>query len=464
GDGNHRGLSPGRYRRRDHRRHQRQCQSVHRAGGLCSGVDRTARAQARWLAPPRRRDQAHASGEPHYQRHRRRPRRGSGEGAGARAHAASMSEDLQQEHKGDRTMHKRMLSVGVGFAACTIVALFITPARAQAPDDCRQAAAAVPQAARPLSETRMRNLIALTRLLGYVRHFHPSDQAARADWDMLAIEGMRRIEPCAGPERLAAALEAYFRSVAPTVQVFPTGKQPEAPAGLTPPAGATDLKLLSWRHVGAGQGGAPRLPGIHHTARVSSPADGRAPIGSQPDQIFTADLGAGLTIRVPLKLYADAAGTLPHRALPVLVRDNPLLLAAQEQTSGDDRATRFAAVALAWNVFQNFYPYFDVVEADWPRELERALTTAATDPDARAFRDTLRRLVAALHDGHGSVFNRAVYAPTHVLPLAWEIAEDKLVITRVASDAAEAGLKPGDVVLAMNGEPIDQVLAREGSL
>src|SRR5262249_983692 len=163
-----------------------------------------------------------------------------------------------------------------------------------------------------------------------------------------------------GPERLAAALEAYFRSVAPTVQVFPTGKQPEAPAGLTPPAGATDLKPLSWRPPRGGQGAAPRPRGLlpsetgppppRGPAPHASPADGRAPIGSQPDQIFTADLGAGITIRVPLKLYADAAGTLPHRALPVLVRDNPLLLAAQEQTSGDDRATRFAAVALAWNV------------------------------------------------------------------------------------------------------------------
>src|SRR5262245_51590911 len=109
-------------------------------------------------------------------------------------------------------MQKRSRSVGViGFAACTIVALFATPTRAQAPDDCRQAPATVPEAARLLSETGMRNLIAFTRLLGYVRHFHPSDQAAAANWDQLAIEGLRRIETCEGAERLAAALQAYFR-------------------------------------------------------------------------------------------------------------------------------------------------------------------------------------------------------------------------------------------------------------
>src|SRR5262249_58445864 len=133
------------------------------------------------------------------------------------------------------------------------------------------------------------------------------------------------------------------------------------------------------------------------------------------DRGFPAGLGAGLTARVPLKLYADASGTLPHRAPPVPMLAGLLRPAGQEdQASGDDRATRLAAVALAWNVFQNFYPYFDVVDTDWPRELERALTTAATDADARAFRDTLLRIVAALHDGRGRVIDFKVYTRSHL--------------------------------------------------
>src|SRR5262249_23473297 len=152
---------------------------------------------------------------------------------------------------------------------------------------------------------------------------------------------------------------------------------------------------------------------LYQSERVAVAADGRAPIGSQPDQIFSADVGAGVTVRVPLKLYADATGTLPHRAPSVPMLANLLSAAAPEPATGNDRATRFAAVALAWNVFQNFYPYFDVVGTDWPRELEKALTAAATDADERAFRTTLLHLVAALHDGHGRVINPKVYAPTH---------------------------------------------------
>src|SRR5262249_4213378 len=156
-----------------------------------------------------------------------------------------------------------------------------------------------------------------------------------------------------------------------TVQVFASGTQPQPPAGLTPPAGAKDLKLMSWRHLGAGQVAGPRPGGgkLYQSERVAVAADGRAPIGSRPDPIFSADVGAGVTVRVPLKLYADATGTLPHRAPPVPMLANLLSAAAPEPATGNDRATRFAAVALAWNVFQNFYPYFDVVGTDWPREL-----------------------------------------------------------------------------------------------
>jgi hypothetical protein len=299
-------------------------------------------------------------------------------------------------------MHSRwqLIDHVVVIAAClTASMLFAGPALSQALDACWPGSSASSSDSRPLTEQGMRNAIAFTRLLGYVRHFHPSDQAAVADWDMLAINGMRQIEPCEGPEQLAASLEAFFRPVAPTVQVFPNGTQPATPAGLVPPAGAVGLKLVSWRHYGVGV----NRPSPYKSERVYADWSGISPVGSDPDQIFSADLGAGLSARVPLKLFADATGTLPASA--DALKSEP---AGQELISGNDRSARLAAVALAWNVFQHFYPYFDVVETDWPHALVTALTTAATDADERAFVDTLSRLLAALHDGHGWVTHQGL--------------------------------------------------------
>ena len=91
----------------------------------------------------------------------------------------------------------------------------------------------------PLDARGLDNLAAFTRLLGYVRFFHPSDQAAAADWQKLALAGVQIAEKPQSPAELARALEDFFRPVAPTVRVYPTsGPRPGLPVGLKPPAGA----------------------------------------------------------------------------------------------------------------------------------------------------------------------------------------------------------------------------------
>lgn len=52
------------------------------------------------------------------------------------------------------------------------------------------------EAPRRLEGRGLENLVALTRLLGYVRYFHPSDPAAAADWERFAIDAVGVVEPC----------------------------------------------------------------------------------------------------------------------------------------------------------------------------------------------------------------------------------------------------------------------------
>ncbi|HEY2289326.1 MAG TPA: S41 family peptidase [Thermoanaerobaculia bacterium] len=462
--------------------------------------------------------------------------------------------------------------------------------------------------ARPLAGRGLENLIAFTRLFGYVRYFHPSDQAAAADWEKLALSGVSAAEKAGSPSELAKRLEDFFRPIAPTVRVFPTaGPRPALPADLKAPAGT---ETVHWSHLGVKV--SPQ-PGLYQSERVSgslSPPGGQVPqyveaapyrgkrvvvrvaaraevpgdspailrlrsssqgafepvliaeakppitanewrtyevsgevpanaewievdLGlsaggrvwwddvslaaagggpgaansilngdfesgdegypnawdidwrarragyraafsteipksgrrslllswekpdpssvPQPGEPLVADLGGGVSALIPLALYKDGQGTLPHVPAPAAAKaEDPL-------PSGDDRTTRLADVALAWNVFQHFYPYFDVVQADWPGELRRDLSTAATDADQMAFLSTMRRMVAALHDGHGSV-SGTFQGAWGRLPLLWDWVEDQLVVTQVAP-AGAGGLRPGDVVLSLNGKPAREALA-----
>jgi C-terminal processing protease CtpA/Prc len=320
------------------------------------------------------------------------------------------------------------------------------------------------EAPRALEGRGLDNLVAFTRLLGYVRYFHPADVTATTDWNDFAIRGVMAVEAAKSPEGLARALEKSFAPIAPTVRVYPTGKALRDLPNLTPPGDKSAFKTVYWRHYGVGTG-SPLS--IYRSARVSSkdpvrPATPREkwPKDEPPDPAkpLEADLGGGVSCRVPLALYADARGTYPAaKVAPAANRPGP----ARLFPTGNDRATRLAAVALAWNVFQHFYPYFDVVKTDWPEALRRALRAAATDRDEQAFLNTLRRLTAALHDGHGRVTLRGFrYQETYRPALQWDWVEDRLVVLA----GSTGGLKPGDVVAKIDGLPTAAALAAQEEL
>jgi len=310
---------------------------------------------------------------------------------------------------------------------------------------------------RPLTARGLDNLTAFTRLLGYVRHFHPSDEAAATAWDEFAVEGVLAAESGRNTDELAEKLSAIFRRIAPTVRVFPTGKAAPLPSELTAPANISGLEIVSWKHRGFG----PDKPqnATYHSERVRTPFDrtGTSQTSTDPRKPFTADLGGGVSCLVPLALFADAKGTLPHAASQLTESQ-----AAAVKYSGNDRATRLADVVLAWNVLQHFYPYFDVVQTDWPRALKDAMTSAATDTDEKAFVITLRRMVAQLHDGLGNVFYSGE-SLAFTVPVIFGWVEGRLVITDVAADSA-TGLQPGDIVLAIDGKPSVEALAEREAL
>jgi hypothetical protein len=122
------------------------------------------------------------------------------------------------------------------------------------PVAAKSAAAAGDVPPRPLTDQGLTNLTALTRLIGYVRFFHPSDQAAgltNADWNALAMAGVERVEAARNPGELAAALSALFDGIAPTVQVLPFPPHAEGlsqVAGIAGHGGA--VRWLAWRHEG----------------------------------------------------------------------------------------------------------------------------------------------------------------------------------------------------------------------
>jgi len=299
------------------------------------------------------------------------------------------------------------------------------------------------QPARELDERGIDSLVALARLLGYVRYFHPTQAVADTDWDLFAIAAARRVERAATPGELADALNKAFGPLAPGVRITVTGDQLELPASLSNPAKSGRVRY--WEHKGVQVGDQPSIYSSKLRASV------RAPV--RPGEPIEANLDGGVSVLVPIGIPVGRQASLEGTPATDLAIGG---LPDHWRPSGDDRSTRLAAVVLAWNVFQHFYPYFDVVDVDWNTTLRRSLAAAAVDEDDVDFIDTLKRLVADLRDGHGRVGYRtqAFYLPA----IASDWVGDSLVVTAVGQGVDQQP-RPGDEVIEIDGRPIHEIVA-----
>jgi C-terminal processing protease CtpA/Prc/osmotically-inducible protein OsmY len=174
-------------------------------------------------------------------------------------------------------------------------------------------------------------------------------------------------------------------------------------------------------------------------------------------EVVDASICGELRIRMPLALPVETRyRTGDSRSTDALVkRVNEIEVSAASQ-----QVLCTANVVLAWNLFQHFYPYFDQVDTDWAKTLELSLARAEQAEDQLDTLNTLKWLVAQLHDGHGRVLHPVETRDTRFLPLSFTWIEDQLVV--VASELESVNV--GDVVAKINGKDAISVLLQNEEL
>ncbi len=473
----------------------------------------------------------------------------------------------------------------------------------------------------PAPDVEIEHLRAFAKLYGYVRYFHPSDEASTVDWDRFAIHGARSVRGVRNADELQRTLENLFLPIAPTLQIFVSDEDPpELPDALTP-SDTAGLEVVVWQHKGFGFANpqsvyqsrrlnrfAPesederfgvltqaidatlyrgkRVKLVASAKKGTMPGEGQVQLWlrvDRPDQqmgffenmddrpitsttwaqykiegsvaedalhivfggflggdgegwlddfqllvessagdwdpvpvanasfeagppdatpeawfgngdgyrfaskpgeavdgmraghitsddgmpipgalfreyphvgdVFAKSIGAGLSVQLPLALYSRDGQTLGRTGGPSLSD----LTAALEQIHLDqltpaDQDLRIADVVIAWNVLQHFYPYFDVIDTDWDEVLSSTLADAIDDADTREFLQTLRLMIAQLHDGHGGAYHE-IDREDAWLPFRPAWVEDRLAV--VAAPFTDA-VQLGDVIVSIDGITPDE--------
>jgi C-terminal processing protease CtpA/Prc len=183
---------------------------------------------------------------------------------------------------------------------------------------------------------------------------------------------------------------------------------------------------------------------------------------AQVGEVFGKPLGDSLACQVPLALWSDSSGTLGKKNKYSI---EPLLSQLEkieiDSVSGNEESVRLADVIIAWNVFQHFYPYFDVIDTDWDNVLSESLQDALHDSNEFDFKNTLKKMIAELDDGHGNVLLYRNPKEQARFPFRFDLIEDEYIIT-FSKDTTN--FKRGDIILKANGKDIKQVMLEEKAL
>ena len=293
------------------------------------------------------------------------------------------------------------------------------------------------------------NLHGFTRLYGFVRYFHPSDEASRIDWDKMAIYGAARVLDAPDADVLAERLEEIFRPVAPTLRVHRAEVAP--PPEPRSPSNIQGLTLTAWQYIGPGAFGEGPFQAVRVRPGVEPLFDEMPKPDANIDGLFTQDL----SIALPTVLWSDENGTWPA-ADPVAFAALEAELAKIDLAAWDssDPAHRSALVVILWTLYRHFYPHFDVAGTDWERRLFSAHDRMLKAYDDGAVLNSLREVLVSLSDGQAGVSRADLDNVQAWLPLsaAWLNGYAGVTVSKIE------GIRPGDLLRRVNRSGTTQVM------
>ena len=298
---------------------------------------------------------------------------------------------------------------------------------------------------------KVENLITFAKAYGYVKYFHPSDEASKINWNRFSIYGASQIENCKTKKDIINTLNRLFKPIAPSIEFTINDEEFDGDLNNTIPDSIESYKLTYWQHQGVSIGMKHDKYKIYESRRINrnSGRGGNQLFDYEPEfgESTVEEIGDGIFCKIPIALFCNTNLTFP-RANENELEELKEILKSINHTKPDDLFLRLGNIINVYNVFQHFYPYFDVVDVNWESELRKALTKSYLDGSGIEHLITLEQFTAPLKDGHIFVSNGNI-KNFYIPPISWEWIENELVITKYYGDIDP--INEGDVVTQING-------------
>lgn len=134
--------------------------------------------------------------------------------------------------------------------------------------------------------------------------------------------------------------------------------------------------------------------------------------------------------------------------------------------SDDDAGMRLLSLFRYWNIIQYYFPYKYLIEEDWKNVLSEFIPKFINSKDKIAYTLTVLELITRVNDTHANIYGNKTltgYFGKNNLSIQIKFIENKAVIAKFLKDEVrvESGLKPGDVIVAVNQKPVEQIIREQ---
>ncbi|MBZ5623746.1 MAG: hypothetical protein LAQ69_34355 [Acidobacteriia bacterium] len=271
-----------------------------------------------------------------------------------------------------------------------------------------------------LSRVQIENLATLGKVWGFLKYHHPLVTGGQRHWDYDLFRVMPAI--LAAPDRATAnaALVKWIAGLGAPAACNPCAKLETGDIHLRPALEWLDDKTL----LGAD------LSQSLRTIYSSRPANGK-------------------------QFYVSL---MPNVANPEFLHE----LSYAGMKPGDTGFQILSAYRF-WNIIEYWYPYRDVLGEKWDDVLRQAIPKIGLAKTPEAYQRELMALIARAHDTHANLWSSIAARPPAgacQLPVNVRFVEDRAVVASYsAADAGKAaGLKPGDVIIDLDGVPVSKLV------
>ncbi|HVE59240.1 MAG TPA: S41 family peptidase [Pyrinomonadaceae bacterium] len=132
-----------------------------------------------------------------------------------------------------------------------------------------------------------------------------------------------------------------------------------------------------------------------------------------------------------------------------------------------DAGFRLLSLYRYWNIIQYFFPNKHLIEADWNKVLPEFIPKFAGAADDLEYKKAALGLIGSISDTHANIWGRDEtldkWRGVNYAPVGVRFVEEKAVVTEIYEQTAadKAGLKIGDVIEAVGGKKVAQIVSEQ---